>query len=508
VQEQVTYRNQTGATLSSLVFQVTPAYYDAFELQAARVDGAAAESSLDGTVLEVALGRPVQTGETVDVSLDFHLSVPSQEGRFGAGPHALALGNWFPILAPYRDGWFRHQYREVGDAFFTEVADFEVTLHGQPDLQVANTGTVAEHTEGRWVIEASSVRDFALVVSPEFVHLTSSGQGVRVEGYGFSETSVRNSLRAAKRYLAWYSQTLGDYPYPDLDVVSLDLPASYGGMEYPGLVMIDANVAMPDPPDGSYAEYLLAHEIAHQWFYSWVGNDEVEDPWLDEALATYLPLFYDKLERPSLYSATWNANVASGYDQRVAAAGDLPTSSNIDAFPSDSPYYAIVYAKGAHYLASLNDTLGDEGFADLLRAYVARFHDKVSTPRAFLDLAQSRTDANLNPLGAAYFHYGLLTYPTPPEWSVTLPAGPLSGQETVTVGASFAVKSQQILLDGATVYDGSLGAASIDVSGFEPGDYLLLVRLTDDQDALLERARRVTIAPVAIQDPADVNAAR
>ena len=33
---------------------------------------------------------------------------------------------------------------------------------------------------------------------------------------------------------------------------------------------------------------LLLHEIVHQWFYSLVGNDQIDDPWLDEAFATYL----------------------------------------------------------------------------------------------------------------------------------------------------------------------------------------------------------------------------
>ena len=34
-------------------------------------------------------------------------------------------------------------------------------------------------------------------------------------------------------------------------------------------------------------EYLR-HEIAHQWFYSLVGNNSYKEPWIDESIATYL----------------------------------------------------------------------------------------------------------------------------------------------------------------------------------------------------------------------------
>ena len=32
---------------------------------------------------------------------------------------------------------------------------------------------------------------------------------------------------------------------------------------------------------------ITAHEIAHQWFYSLVGNNQARDPWLDEGFASY-----------------------------------------------------------------------------------------------------------------------------------------------------------------------------------------------------------------------------
>ena len=250
---------------------------------------------------------------------------------------------------------------------------------------------------------------------------------------------------------------------------------------------ISGNVA------GSYAEYLAAHEIAHQWFYSLVGDDQVHDPWLDEAFATYLPLLYDRLARPALFPSDWLAHVGGGYDQRVAAAGNLPASSGLDDFGPENPYYTIVYRKGAHYLGALDDALGDQAFVQLLRDYVAAYRDKVATTRAFLDLAQQHASQNLNPLGAQYFAYGNLTYPNAPHWTLALPSGPLHGQVQASVSADFPVANLELLLDDRTLYSGPSTGPMLDLGGAPPGEYLLLARLTDDQGALMERGVRVTV---------------
>jgi len=493
VAEQVRYPNLTGVPLDRLVFQVTPAYYGAFSLQSASANGAPTTWTQDGTVLDVLLPTPLSPGAWATVALGFSLAVPHQPGRFGVGARTIALGNWFPIVVPYRDGWFRHQYVDVGDAFFTEVADFDVTLSADVDISAAHSGTLVSHDGRRWTFHAGSVRDFALVVSPSFQRSQAQAGAAEIDVYALRPELGPRFATVAQRYVDWYSSTFGTYPYPELDVAEVDLPPSYGGMEYPGLVMIGADTVLPDPPDGSYGEYLIAHEIAHQWFYSWVGNDQLHDPWLDEAMATYAPLLYDRLQRPALFPSDWAARVSSGYANRVAAAGNKPVNSSIDDFPSDGPYFTIVYRKGARFLGELDDTMGDEAFVQFLRDYVALFHDKVATPRAYLDLAQQHTAQNLNPLEARFFSYGVATYPAPPAWSITVPPGPLGAQATIAVSADFPVSTLELQLDDWTLYNGPLASPTLDLSSIPPGEYVLLARLTDTQGALLERAQRVTV---------------
>ena len=100
----------------------------------------------------------------------------------------------------------------------------------------------------------------------------------------------------------------------------------------------------------------LSHELAHQWFYSLVGNDQARDPWLDEGLATYAQFTHDHVTK------------FAGVRIPPAAAGRLGAPMAYwDRLPY-SDYAAGVYLLGERAIASL----GPQRRVDCaLRGYVA-----------------------------------------------------------------------------------------------------------------------------------------
>ena len=103
------------------------------------------------------------------------------------------------------------------------------------------------------------------------------------------EEGGRKALDWAAEALTIYQREFGAYPYRELDIVETATTA--GGIEYPGLVVV-ASRLYSDPKRQTFFESATVHEVAHQWWYNVVGNDQVNHPWLDEALTQYATYRY------------------------------------------------------------------------------------------------------------------------------------------------------------------------------------------------------------------------
>src|SRR5262249_30048371 len=157
----------------------------------------------------------------------------------------MALGNWFPIVAVFRDDWDRRQYVDTGDAFFTEVADYDLTLTTTTQAEVVATGQRLDANGKRVHYVAQNVRDLAVAVAPEDGVRTAKLGDTTLIAAGTSAARSAVYLDRGAEFVRWLSDKLGPYSQPTLVIADIDLPASYGGMEYPGLVMLAGRVPVP-----------------------------------------------------------------------------------------------------------------------------------------------------------------------------------------------------------------------------------------------------------------------
>ncbi|MCC6175127.1 MAG: M1 family metallopeptidase [Chloroflexi bacterium] len=484
VRERLHYRNQTGVVLDRVVFEVVPNAIGAFTLGAVTVDGEPRDALLDGSVLEVPFAAPLALDGSVDVELTFTVTPPARPDRLSATGRVVTLGNWLPVLSLHREDWDRRQYVDVGDAFTREVADFDLTLTTNRPTQVVATGQLVEQEGTRWRFVARSVRDVAVLASSEFVVRTATVGTTTLQAAGLDAARSEMYLTRGTQFLRWLGERLTPYPYPTLVIVDGDLPASFGGMEYPGLVILANRI--PAGPPGGNLDSLVLHELTHQWFYSLVGNDQIGSPWLDEAMATYIAYRYYAEAEPNEAPAV--------YRQTIAGGGDGWVDSSVYDFVSDGPYFTTVYHGGARFLDGLYDRLGNDTFWALIREHVATHRDRLATPRAFLDRAQAATTENLNPLISQYFRYGAFQYPTPQNWTLTMPTDGWSDRTSLFVGADFPVTRVQVWLDQRLLADGPANSLTLDTSDVEAGEYVLLVRVWNHEDVVFERDRRVTVS--------------
>jgi aminopeptidase N len=244
-----------------------------------RVDGARARLRLSDPTTAV-VRHPVAAGETVTLATTFHLRLPRAiADRISQRGDAIRLGSFVPLL-PWvpGEGWALDAPTRIpSEASVSPVADFDVTITTPSGLDVVASGV--EASPGHW--QARAVRDFA-VATGDFRYARTSvkapddrvtvtaavARGVPVDPQKAADEAASALAHMAKLY--------GPYPFPQY-TIAFGPDLQNEGIEYPTLVF--------EGPDTR--SLVTAHEAAHQWFYSLVGNNQAREPWLDEALASW-----------------------------------------------------------------------------------------------------------------------------------------------------------------------------------------------------------------------------
>jgi len=232
----------------------------------------------DCTAIPVDLDAPLAPGARTALRFDLRIRVPARDDRFGYARGMALLGTALPTLAVHDDqGWHLDPFVSFGESFYSIVGRYRVTLDVPAALQTPTTGRlVGDRRHGDREVRtfvADDVRDFAWAAARFHVlEARAGGHLVRVSYLPDLVSSARAAtmLRLARSSMTTYAAAFGDYPYPEVDVV-LTAFRRYGGMEYPQIVFAN-------PVDGD-----VTHELAHQWWYGIVGNDEYAEPWLDES---------------------------------------------------------------------------------------------------------------------------------------------------------------------------------------------------------------------------------
>jgi aminopeptidase N len=382
--------NTTPDPWRSLLFRLYPAlkqYGGGMIIQGAAVNGRpAAFDYVADTVLRVNLTQALAEGERADVQLAWQLRIPQWSDStgvyalFGTSQQITSLPLFYPSLAVYQPGptlgtgrWWTETGTVLGDAAFNYASFFAVTATLPADQIPVTSGTLISSTligngQARHVWVTGPSREFLLQISPILRSVYTETYGTRVTSYWLPghEAAGRQALTYAIAALRIYSDRFGPYPYRDLRVAPA--PLSFRGMEYPQAILLGTEL---------YSQYrdnlevLIAHEVAHQWWYLIVHNDPVNEPWLDEAVAEYsMKIYLEELRGKrgadqllwDRWQTPWNGLRAKGEDTLL--------NQGVDSFRNGTQYETVVYGKGALFLEALREQLGDRGFFRFLHRYL------------------------------------------------------------------------------------------------------------------------------------------
>lgn len=393
--ERITYTNRSRASLNELYLRLLPNLPDwgqASVLNLA-IDGrpVTPRPELGGSALRIPLEPPLRPGDRLTLQLDFVVSVPTRiAGNYGAFAFyddVLALAAFYPFIPVYDDeGWNVEIPPSYGDVVYAETGLFLVRFQLPAGWDVAASGSIVSSRDNgdgtvTWTIVAAPMREFNLIASPEFETLKAHAGEVLLRAHVKPADAAggRRALTYARQALTVYEEMFGPYPFQELEIAAT--PTTAGGIEYPGLIVIADRLL---GQSGGFFEWVVAHEVAHQWWYSLVGNDQIDEPWLDEALAQYSALLYtERVHGRAAAEAALEDLFERPYRQLRATGRDQPAGLPVGAYrPED--YGSVVYSKGPLFFHALRQAMGEESFEAFLRAYAARHRYRIATPASML----------------------------------------------------------------------------------------------------------------------------
>jgi hypothetical protein len=410
--EQVHYTNRESVALEEVCFRLYPNVTGgAISVSDVQVEGQAAEPTYHAydSAMCVPLPDPLAPRASVVLDLTFRVEVPTDlggnYGLFGLFDGVLVLDTFYPAVAVYDDrGWQIEVPARNGDLTYYDASFYLVRVNAPKKPTLVASGSEVDRAEaGRRQVVTLAIgpaRDFYLAASKRFVRESIQVGETTVHSYAFGKRreAAGLALKFAEGALESFNARLGVYPYTEMDLAST--PMSALGIEYPGtmgfnLKMYDPKSEVSGLPGLVVLESVVAHEIAHQWFYNVVGNDQQGDPWLDEAVVQYVTGIYFLDTYGPAAAESYRESWQSRWD-RVEGA-EIPIGKHAGDYTAEE-YSPIVYGRGPYFVMALAKEMGQETFDRFLRNYTQSNKWQVSTPETFRRMAEQECACDLGPL--------------------------------------------------------------------------------------------------------------
>jgi hypothetical protein len=398
-------------------------------LEHVRIGARDAATTVTGTTMRVDLPRPLASGQFLDLDVGWHFTVPDYgAGRMGRDGTLYLLGQWYPRMAVYDDvrGWNHEPYIGGGE-FYLEYGRFDVALTVPADYIVGATGVLLNPVQvltptqrarlarartssspvaiisadeagqaartrpmpsGRltWRFSADSVRDFAFGASPDFRWDASAYRNTLVHTlYRPTAPEWEEANRMVRDAVAYYSEQWYPYPYPH--ITSIEGPIE--GMEYP-MITFD-----PRAPSREERQWVLAHELGHQWMPMIVGSNERLYPWMDEGFNTFIDLGNAaRYFKGTPYGDSIEVHPLHLYPDHAQADREQPLISR----PVEGhDLFWTGYQKPALMMQTLRyEVLGKERFDHAFRQYLRAWAYKHPTPADFFRLMRDASGMDLD----------------------------------------------------------------------------------------------------------------
>jgi Peptidase family M1 domain len=408
-------------------------------------------------IIKLILPAALAPKSSCKIETPFHVKLPYNFSRGGHIGQTYQITQWYPKPAVYDSkGWHPIPYLDQGE-FYSEFGNFEVQITLPKNYVVAATGDLQEQPEKEWlktrkgVIKnteekqkkksikvteetipsaketktlhylQNNVHDFAWFADKTFSVKTDSlilPSGKKIAVYAFyypenKELWVKSTL-FIKQAILTKSKWLGEYPYNIVSVVEDE--RNGGGMEYPTITFLSPSNKEQE------LDFIINHEVGHNWFYGILASNERLHPWMDEGMNTY----YDNRYALQQYGAAsaFEIPVQSAFIKKrvpvdiqqtflqtlINAKKDQPIETAAEKF-SEPNYNMIAYTKTGQWMKFLEEEIGKDLFDSCMKVYYNRWSFKHPYPDDFKKIMIEISGKNLDSLFSLLNKNGTLVKP-------------------------------------------------------------------------------------------------
>ncbi len=393
-------------------------------------------------IIKLLLPNPIAPNSSAKIETPFHVKLPYNFSRGGHIVQAYQITQWYPKPAVYdHKGWHAMPYLDQGE-FYAEFGNYEVQITLPDNYVVAATGDLQNVSEVEWLknkmplsrnrtaakkseqkkgtgmseipssnktktlqYKQNNVHDFAWFADKTFTVKTDtlqlpSGKIIATNVFYYSENKEvwQNSIAMIKRAILTKSQWLGEYPY---NVVSVVDGGNGGGMEYPTITLLD------DGGSEKMLDFVINHEVGHNWFEAILGTNERTHPWMDEGMNTYYDNRYalqqygnTKLDIIQTKSKFINNRLPDDIQHTllqtvIGIKKDQPIETVSEKFTAFN-YNMVAYVKTGDWMKLLEDELGKEVFDKVMQEYYKRWQFTHPYPEDFKKVVEEVSGKNVD----------------------------------------------------------------------------------------------------------------
>lgn len=391
-------------------------------------------NSKDSTIIRVDLDFEIMPNDSIEIYFEFQTKVPLSLKRFGyaEGRNFFFISQWFPKIAVFEnEEWLNNPYYSYTN-YYADFGNYYAELTVPKNFVVGSSGVFESSSKcedtNTFTFTQKGIHDFAWFAADSILAETdyykSSNKEIRIELFIQPEREeyLSRYSNAVKNCLEYFEKYVGEYPYEKVTLIDVPRTSKSGGMEYPTLFTVSADLF--SPVEVGYPEKLVAHEFAHQYFHGIIANNETYEGWIDEGLASYFATKIMEEYYPDLLINFRLASYFPVFGIQLLNYNEIPLIYSIDKYKQAPAYRQYInyysnpiqgkisdssfihdskivfrntnYSKPELMFISLERIIDEREFLQIISEFYNRYKFKHPKGRDLIDLIKSNSSEELD----------------------------------------------------------------------------------------------------------------